>query len=1133
MSDSLTPLMQPLDGSIRYQMDDTFVVLSAGTFLVPKSLLVATKQTTGRLPTVLIFADVIELTTQIVDASSCNVGLFCRSFSLGSNAWAVIKTTGEDGASVDAETAAVTWANNGKDAGSISVYIEEYNPDVLAPSYPSDSGRKGLFLEAYGGNGGCGANNVTGSNNGAGTVGGNGGNGGKISFYYVTDSSSLLGSLQSTYTDKNRSFRARAQTLQGMAKDATVTAQADALESSYQALSTLCTTLDRIKNIFGAIVPAATRTAMQTMKKAANDVLTLVVEPRFDESLYATAMTPLTELANTIVKTSVDATTSTSDSWTSLAKDLALFQTALQQINPNSAQFSSDSDSPPFDAALEMFMSQIQIQDGNLQNSLFASYRGIPGAGGAGGAGANGGKAGEGGADGMLGTPTVSEYKPANPDLSIAVPYVHPDQCQLLLDVANRTYLAASYGAEADPDRFEPARKLYEAIRHRLSFVPLLVLDDVKASPEGALTSALLSLRSQGLCLDPVGQLQNIRDQAQAYLRNICYGSDMFGHQGSQEDDAPLTGGVGNYKRKSKSKTGTKQQAAARWTPRLNCTQYYDAVKQSLPNLLQLYNAIQAQQGKQQDANFNSSMCMAGIEAHITTLQQQIDLATTNGGTLDAAGSQIEQYTPALKSMRRKIQSQVDQLADSLNGSWNINPTDILSGIAQFAANPSGLTAASSIFSGLYTAASTVQASDGTDANKAYVVTEFLSAGSTLDQLSEAVQMTASGTINPDDAGAAKLLADEQTLQDLVNQFQTALDPSNVSHIRASLQAYASLAKRRNAAVLQYNVTLVMLVKAQADVVFYNAQNALLSSSVIMAAQNQASPILLQLKALDAMRATIYELLYDSNRSMQFWTVDSDASSKPPQPSSNYSDVALVESYLDSINQQFTTWYNEMARDPINVFPPPKDRDVGGIAYFLSDDLVKAFQTPVSDRADSSGEKEYQILFAIPCPTSRSNNTSGSLDYNPFVGYTNVRLDQVLVWLFGAAVQPNKDTNDCVLTLNISQLGDDTITDDSGLTTLQFQHSAVQLKFAYDPTNVTNWAAAKNTEPKIVQNLDSGGKGVGRNSVKSARQMTIAPIGPFATWVLTVSERENDGLDLSKLTGICLEFWGSAQSGPP
>jgi hypothetical protein len=131
--------------------------------------------------------------------------------------------------------------------------------------------------------------------------------------------------------------------------------------------------------------------------------------------------------------------------------------------------------------------------------------------------------------------------------------------------------------------------------------------------------------------------------------------------------------------------------------------------------------------------------------------------------------------------------------------------------------------------------------------------------------------------------------------------------------------------------------------------------------------------------------------------------------------------------------------------------------------------------------------------------------------------------------LFGATVKPDQDTQQCRLSLEISHLGDDSIVKNDGSTTLKFMHNVMQLKFVYDPTKATSWAAVQKTNPITVQNLDSGGEGAGRDSARTERQISVAPIGPFATWMLTVRERENNGLDLSKLTGVCLESWGSAR----
>jgi hypothetical protein len=214
--------------------------------------------------------------------------------------------------------------------------------------------------------------------------------------------------------------------------------------------------------------------------------------------------------------------------------------------------------------------------------------------------------------------------------------------------------------------------------------------------------------------------------------------------------------------------------------------------------------------------------------------------------------------------------------------------------------------------------------------------------------------------------------------------------------------------------------------------------------------------------------------------------------------------VSLVQSlqeYLDRLVGLFQSSVTALAENPGYIFPPVANRESGGgIRYFLPDKEVAALQTGlVRDYTGSLGQIEYQILFTIPAPTAQSTTTSGSPDHSPFVNDTNVRLDQVLVWLFRATVQPDQNTQESQLSIEMCHMGDDAISVENGKTICQFMHSTTQLKFEYDPTNVTSWAVAKTTEPLIVQNLNAGLKGVGRSSVKSARDPVIAPIGPFAT----------------------------------
>lgn len=148
----------------------------------------------------------------------------------------------------------------------------------------SEAERKGLFLEAHGGNVGQGADYVTGSGSN-GSV--NGGNGGTVMFCYVSNSSAQLGELMKALTAKSPSFRARAQKLGVMvlkdtadiasAQATAVTTQTAGFETNCQTLAGLIPTFDLIKSRFGPIMPKATQTALKATVEAVKVALTLTV----------------------------------------------------------------------------------------------------------------------------------------------------------------------------------------------------------------------------------------------------------------------------------------------------------------------------------------------------------------------------------------------------------------------------------------------------------------------------------------------------------------------------------------------------------------------------------------------------------------------------------------------------------------------------------------------------------------------------------------------------------------------------------------------------------------------------------------------------------------------------------------
>lgn len=1096
MIDSLATNFQPNDGSIRCQVDNTFLILSAGTFKIGDSLLVGTDNS-ATPSTILIYADTVELTSEATWASGCNVGIFCRSLNFGDSSTASIRTVGRNGDPVTAPNAPLTADNNGQNGGNISIFIEEYDAAKLMPT---DSEETGLSLDASGGDG-FGANYGPGS----GSKGVKGGNGGQIQFCYVSTQSAMLGKLNKIYTDTSIPFRARAQqlakivpkNLEPKGKASTIEKEATTFENNCKLLDNLLSRLGYIESLFHKEMPKDTKSLLGSVIKASKDTLTQTNESRFDLTSYSSSLSALDNAAKAVSRSKVQ-----NLSWDDLNNTLLAFQTTLSQISPDDAKEQKDSVSP-FAVAItaqESFLKDIINSLVDTFNSYYISSGGK-------GLDTNGNDE-----FGRNADPFIQAISPNMPDLSSPVAYVHPDQCQMLLGMADRIYLAASCDTENEsPGRFDQAQKLYERIFNRLSFVPLLQ-SNIGSRDLQPLTKAYAQMQADRLCLDPVTDLAHIRSQAGLYLSNISHGRDMFGHGGDKN-------------------------AGARWVPRLPYTQYSSAIMSSLPQMATLATSIAAQEGIQQDTEFNKKLAIVSAQAQIDTLQKQIQMAASSTGPLKAAESQIQQYTPPLEAMRLSIQDQVATLVDEINSSWNFNPTDIINGITQLLQTPDELVAGMGIFAGLYNSFTAVEADDGTDVNKQYVVKQFASAGDDLGKLNEAVNLTADGTYSVSDPGAAKLLITEKTLNDLIDKFSSALDPKKVKDIHSTLHQFASLAKRRNAAVLKYNTTAIMLVKALQSLKYFTHKIGALSSQKIMSDAHRGSLLLFQFKTFNDMCATAYELIYEAAGSMQFWKLDSNAQVDPPLPSGGFDSgntVEQIKSYVEGLSNSFTSWLSSYSENPGLIFPNPSSppgQSAGGIPWFLSQDQVSELRDyKAKDLSSSTDEQEYQVMFALPAPTPQSTDASDSSDYNPFTGYANVRLDQVLVWLLGATVKPDQDTQQCRLSLEISHLGDDSIVKDNGETTLNFMHSATHLKFVYDPTNVTSWAAAQKTNPITVQNLDSGGEGAGRDSARTERQLSVAPIGPFATWILTVKERENNGLDLSKLTGICLEFWGSAHT---
>ncbi|KAE8153966.1 hypothetical protein BDV25DRAFT_136336 [Aspergillus avenaceus] len=158
--------------------------------------------------------------------------------------------------------------------------------------------------------------------------------------------------------------------------------------------------------------------------------------------------------------------------------------------------------------------------------------------------------------------------------------------------------------------------------------------------------------------------------------------------------------------------------------------------------------------------------------------------------------------------------------------------------------------------------------------------------------------------------------------------------------------------------------------------------------------------------------------------------------------------------------------------------------------------------------------EEYSVLIHL------SPDTDSSI----FRGAVDVRLSQVRLWLFGADLSAD-DFGNKHLSVDLVHMGREVILDENR-TEHHFSHDRVVIRFECDISGLEKLEDAVSTRVLNRQCIESDhfiGDGVGASS--------IAALGPFATWKVSIPTRNvNPGLNMEGLSMAYLEFHVSSRS---
>jgi len=319
----------------------------------------------------------------------------------------------------------------------------------------------------------------------------------------------------------------------------------------------------------------------------------------------------------------------------------------------------------------------------------------------------------------------------------------------------------------------------------------------------------------------------------------------------------------------------------------------------------------------------------------------------------------------------------------------------------------------------------------------------------------------------PNPGGPAPLPSDDNKIlmevQDFDKQLQPYLDLSEARDYKNLLHTYAALVQSRNNKVMEYNADRTNSARISAQITSLNADINNLSTQVATTTSGRVIGALqfIENSYLQA-RAALARVLYEMDRSQQFYTLDAPSSFQVADSSVTAlkaTALALATSYRQAL-VQFGTGLTSFG--PVTI------------------DLAAVLPAGSINRFKSKGT----LVFSLPAGVKA------------FKGYSHVLATQIQVVLVGLR---SKTAFHAVFT----HLGRSLMIDDSGKQRV-FAHTTITTSFQVDVNG------------QIVNHGDIGG------SASGSTDFDYVGVSPYGPWKLSVIDL--DQTQLKSITGIHIKF---------
>ena len=381
----------------------------------------------------------------------------------------------------------------------------------------------------------------------------------------------------------------------------------------------------------------------------------------------------------------------------------------------------------------------------------------------------------------------------------------------------------------------------------------------------------------------------------------------------------------------------------------------------------------------------------------------------------------------------------------------------------------------------LYGASTEITNDHGEQIDKQYLISKIKSVGASVKEIQEGFQSLDDGLVAPDDPGAAKLIADQNKLSDVIDDVSGKF-PESVAKVKAAFDYYVRTVIDRNTQILTFNSIVIEMVKTSADLVHAQQRIQDLNDASLTASEANWPDVTAYVSCLYyKAREFILKEFDNAARAYQFWAINDEDILGP----------ALGERTPPKID------YNALN----NGFVSLREKYVDAVEDFGTDpDSFDSILLSLTAEQVSTLTLCRSVMVSIP--PVRSWTTS---DDNPFYGLTDVRITGVRVWLTfadGATYQGD-------VQIELTHSGPEQIVSPND-ELFNFMHEPIHKTFRY------------NIGTKKVTTAPSFG------SFKQGEKYGL--VGPFTKWRIQVLASENTNLDISTVTGVTMQFSGGHRS---